>query len=117
MARALQLSADTPLRAVRTPLETALLRYDSLPHLVEKEADARERYANFILPTLQDPYEIWGVKYADGTRNRYIGLFKGERDFMVVLRVNLDGSLMWNVMHAPAKKMNGHRIGGLLYGK
>ena len=117
MARALQLSPDAPLRAVRTPVETALLRYDSLPHLVEKEADARERYANFILPTLQDPYEIWGVKYADGTRNRYIGLFKGERDFMVVLRVNLDGSLMWNVMHAPAKKMNGHRIGGLLYGK
>jgi len=117
LAKALGLSADRPLLDVQTPVETALLRPDLLAHMVEKEADARERYANFILPTLRDPFEVWGVEYADGIRNRYIGLFRGARDFMVVLRVNLDGSLMWNVMQATTEKMNAHRIGMLRYGK
>lgn len=117
LAKALGLSADRPLLDVQTPVETALLRLDLLAHMVEKEADARERYANFILPTLRDPFEVWGVEYADGIRNRYIGLFKGARDFMVVLRVNLDGSLMWNVMQADSKTMNTHRIGEPRYGR
>lgn len=46
-----------------------------------------------------------------------IGLFKGARDLMVVLRVNLDGSLMWNIMQAKSLDMNKHRVGVLLYGK
>lgn len=117
LAGALGLSAKSPMLSVVTPREIAIIRYDSLYHLVEKETDARERYANFILPTLTDPFEIWGVDYSDGVRNRYIGLFKGTRDFMTVLRVNLDGSLMWNVMQATPDKMNGHRIGKLIYGK
>lgn len=117
LARALGLSAAAPLRAIATPVETAVLRIEWLAHLVEKEADARERYANFILPTLREPFEVWGVDYPDGIRNRYIGLFRGARDFMVVLRVNLDGSLMWNIMHADSRKMNAHRIGELRYGK
>ena len=91
------------------------MSYDDLPHLVQKEA--RERYANFIIPTLEDPFEIWGVDYADGVRNRYIGIFKGGRDLMVVLRVNLDGSLMWNIMQSTPQKMNSHRMGRLLHGK
>lgn len=117
LARALGLSVERPLLDVSTPVETAILRLELLAHMVEKDADARERYANFILPTLRDPFEVWGVEYADGIRNRYIGLFKGARDFMVVLRVNLDGSLMWNVMQADSKTMNKHRIGEPRYGK
>lgn len=78
---------------------------------------ALRRNLDLLLPTLRDPFEVWGVKYADGVRNRYIGLFRGARDFMVVLRVNLDGSLMWNIMHADSRKMNAHRIGALRYGK
>ncbi len=117
LANTLGLSEQNPLVAIATPKETALIRLDAISHLVEKESDARERYANFILPTLTDPYEIWGVDYTDGVRNRYIGLFNGKRDFMTVLRINQDGSLMWNIMQASAKAMNSHRIGDLLHGK
>lgn len=81
LAGALALSADTPPRLVRTPVEVARLSYGDLPHLVAK-GEARERYANFIVPTLRDPFEIWGVDYADGVRNRYIGVFKGGRDLI-----------------------------------
>lgn len=117
LAKALGLSDAEPLLSVATPVENALLRVDLLQHMVDKEEDARERYANFILPTLRDPFEVWAVDYADGIRNRYIGLFRGPRDFMVVLRVNLDGSLTWNIMQARPKDMNMHRIGALRYGK
>jgi hypothetical protein len=86
--------------------------------VVEKEADGRERYAHFIVPTLEDPFEVWNVLYTDGgVRRRYIGLFEGTADLMVVVRENLDGSLFWNVMQAKSKKMNGHRLGYLAYGK
>ncbi len=57
------------------------------------------------------------MDYADGVRNRYIGIFKGWHDLMVVLRINLDGSLMWNIMQAAPKKKNSHRMGKLLHGK
>ena len=117
LAKALGLSDAEPLLSVATPVENALLRVDLLQHMVDKEEDARERYANFILPTLRDPFEVWAVDYADGIRNRYIGLFRGPRDFMVVLRVNLDGSLTWNIMQARPKDMNMHRIGAIRYGK
>jgi SPP1 gp7 family putative phage head morphogenesis protein len=117
MAKALGVAADAPLRTVVTPKETVFVQHAWLPHMVGKEADARERYANFIVPTLEDPFEIWEVAYPDVLRNRYIGLFRGRRDFMVVVRVNSDGSLMWNVMQASSQKMNAHRLGDLKYWK
>lgn len=116
LAEALGVSADNPLRVIQTPVESTLIGYAWLDHMVAKEADARERYANFIIPALIEPYEVWAVDYDDdGIRNRYIGLFKGNRDLMVVVRVNLDGSLMWNIMQSSDKKMNDHRIGKLIY--
>lgn len=118
MADALGISAEKPLLLVTTPIEVVPIRYEWLPHLVVKAVDARERYANFILPTLRNPYEIWAPLYDDGTiRERYIGLFTGDKDFMVVVRVNKDGSMMWNVMQAESKKMNPHRMGGLIFPK
>ena len=117
MAHVLGVSLEVPLRTVVTPKETVFVQHGWLPHMVGKETDARERYANFILPTLTDPFEIWEIAYPDLPRNRYIGLFRGRRDFMVVVRVNSDGSLMWNVMQAKPKDMNSHRIGELRYEK
>lgn len=118
LAAELGVSAVAPVTEVRTPVELALIRYEQLAHLVEKPADARERYARFVLATLADPYEVWKVLYTDGgVRNRYIGLFEGARDFMVVVRVNQDGSLLWNIMQSDAKSLNKTRIGDLLYGK
>lgn len=117
VAEALGVSLEKPLRSVQTPVESALIRYDLLTHVVDKLADARERYANFIIPTLEFPFEIWAVEYpGDLVRNRYIGLFQGERDLLVSVRVNLDGSVVWNIMQADDRKMNAHRIGELIYG-
>ncbi len=34
---------------------------------------------------------------------------------MCVVRRNRDGSILWNVMQAEARKMNAHREGTLIY--
>lgn len=117
LAGALGVSQDNPVRLVKTPIEQVALHYDYLPHMVEKRIDGRERYANFILPTLQDPFEVYLTQYDDGMRHRYIGLFTGRSDLMVVVRQNIDGSLVWNIMQANDKAMNKQRQGALLYGK
>ncbi len=50
-------------------------------------------------------------------RPRFIGLFKGPRQIMVVVRVNRDGTLLWNFMQSRDKDMNPHRIGTLIWPK
>lgn len=104
-------------RRIQTPVKDVELVAEYLAHMVEKRQDKRERYANFLLPTLEHPFEIWAVRYADGIRLRYIGLFRGKNDLMVVIRENRDGSLVWNFMQASDRKMNRARIGELLYGQ
>ncbi|MES2948635.1 MAG: PBECR2 nuclease fold domain-containing protein [Pseudomonadota bacterium] len=98
---------------VQTPVEMVMLLDASLPHVVEKTADARERYANFILPTLRSPTEVWATRYDDATvRHRYIKLFSGAKyDLMVIVRVEPDGSIFWNMMQRDRKKMNDMRVG------
>lgn len=109
------------VRQVITPVETVVIRRELLPHLVEKDADARERYANFIVPTLQQPFEVWLTPYDDGTyRKRYIGLFQAKNDLLVVVRENRDGSLFWevyNMMQRDKRQLNNLRVGTLLYGE
>ncbi|MCC7413357.1 MAG: minor capsid protein [Gammaproteobacteria bacterium] len=102
-------------RLIRTPIEQVAARRELLAHIVEKRADARERYAAFILPTLEQPWEVWLTAYADGYRRRYIALYEGAKDLMVVVRLNRDGSLMWNIMQTDDRRMNRQRIGALLF--
>ncbi len=89
----------------------------SLPHVVEKRRDARERFANLVVPTLERPTEVWQVAYDDGsTRNRYIKLFSGVKyDLLVIVRVDPDGSVFWNMMQRDRKSMNLLRTGKLIY--
>jgi len=80
---------------IKTPLETVVITPDNLVHFVEKRDNARERYAKYILPTLQRPVEIWGTAYDDGsTRNRYIGIFTGKTDVAIIVKVEPDGSII-----------------------
>lgn len=111
--------AETGTRVIQTPVSEVALRRELLSHMVEKRADARERYANFVLPTLQDPYEVYLAEYDDGPwRERYIGLFKEAPGLALVVRLNSDGSLFWNFMHtSQIKELNRHRSGTLLWGK
>jgi SPP1 gp7 family putative phage head morphogenesis protein len=104
-------------RLIQTPVEPVYIISDQLKHLVEKRKDARERYANYIVPTLERPYEVYMTQYEDGLRSRYIGMFTGRNDLVVIVRVNRDGSLLWNIMQANDKKMNLQRVGTLVWPK
>lgn len=123
LATALEVSAEQPRRWVQTripvdALSRILVDYGYLSHMVEKDVDARERYANFIMPTLVDPFEVWATRYDDGSiRPRLIGLFKGARQLAVILRMNRDGSLYYNMMNADDRRLDNFRVGALLHGK
>lgn len=112
---------DGKLNIVQTPIEEVIIRPELLPHTVEKRADARERYANYVLATLENPFEIWLTAYDDGSyRKRYIGVFAAANDLLVVLRENRDGSLYWelyNLMQRDSKRLNKLREGQLLFGE
>ena len=95
---------DNGVRVVRTPgrLDDVLIRKEQLPHLVEKQH--REQWANYILPTLEDPLEVWWspVKNkASGKivyRRWFITLFDEAgktRGTLAVVQENKDGSLLW----------------------
>lgn len=103
---------------IKTPLETVVITNGNLSHLVEKRYNARERYGDYILPTLQSPFEIWEAEYSDDkSRKRYIGLFTGNTDIAVIVKVESDGSVMWNMMNASRARMNRFREGMLLWHK
>ena len=48
-------------REVETPdgLDDVIIRKEKLPHIVEEDKGNREQFANYILPTLTDPLEVW----------------------------------------------------------
>jgi len=114
LANAIGVSETSPLRVVKTPVEEVAIRYEWLPHIVDKDSDARERYANFILPTLESPFEVWLSEYPDGYRNRYIGLFE-ERGILLIVRINKDGSLLYNALRAGDTYIDARRSGTLLW--
>lgn len=116
LADALGVSKQVPLRVVKTPVDEVALRYEWLSHIVEKDSDGRERWGNFILPTLESPYEVWLHEYADGFRHRYIGVFE-EIGMLLIVRLNQDGSLLWNALRARDAYLNQRRAGLLLHGK
>ena len=98
---------------VMTPVEQVIIKDRSLEHVVEKRSDQRERFAAYVRPTLQRPTEIWRVAYDDGSRrNRYIKLFAGSKyDLLVMVKVQEDGTVFWNMMQRDRKGMNSLRIG------
>ena len=104
-------------RGVHTPVGDVTILDELLPHVVEKRLDARERYANFVIPTLMSPDEIWDTAYDDGTqRRRFIKLFTGGKyDIMVIVRQEPSGNILWNLINRDRKGMNILRAGELIY--
>ena len=72
---------ENDIRVVRTPgyLDDVVIRKKQLPHLLEKQH--REEWANYILPTLEDPLEVWLSPVKNNAtdkivyRRRFITLF------------------------------------------
>lgn len=104
-------------RGVRTPAGGVTIMDELLRHVVEKRLDARERYANFVLPTLMRPDEVWRTAYDDGTtRRRFIKLFSGSKyDIIVIVEEMPDGDVLWNILNRERGKMNTMRVGELMY--
>ncbi len=102
---------------IDTPVGRIILRDSQIPHVVEKRPDARERYANFIRPTLEQPTEVWQTAYDDGTnRRRYIKLFEGSKyDVAVIVMMDDGGNVFWNMIPRNKKDMNKLRVGQLIY--
>lgn len=113
---ALGITPEIPTRIIQTPIEQVAAREELIEHMVEKRDATRERYANFILPTLVDPFEVYLTEHEGGVfRTRYIGLFAGKADILVVVDQRADGSLFWNFMQRNDKDMNKARVGELLH--
>ena len=109
------LGEENNSRYIRTPLEPVVVNEELLKHMSEKRPSVREKYANFILPALTDPNEIWLTRYKDGSfRRRFIKLFKGEKNMLVIARENKNDSLFWNAIPANSRYIDGQRTGTLL---
>ena len=118
---------DNGVRIVRTPgrLDDVLIRKEQLPHLVEKQH--REQWANHILPTLEDPLEVWlsPVKLKPSGkivyRRHFITLFDDAgktRGALAVVQENKDSSLLWTFFPKDKmRQMDKRREGFLLYRK
>ena len=105
-------------RFVETPTGKVAIFDKLLTHVVEKRLDRRERFGAFVLPTLQQPDEVWETAYDDATtRRRFIKLFSDSKyDLLVIVREGPDGAVLWNVLNRERKAMNTMRTGRLVHG-
>ena len=118
---------DNGVRVVRTPgrLDDVVIRRERLPHLVRKQP--REEWANYILPALEAPLEVWlsPVKLRlSGKivyRRHFITLFDDagkNRATLAAAQENKDSSLLWTFFpRSDMKRLDKQRQGFLLYSK
>lgn len=103
-------------RRLKTPGGRIMLHDQLLTYLAAKPE--RARFADFILPTLTWPWEIWLTRYSDDhVRHHYIAVFDApekERIMPAVLRLNTDGTLVWNAIPSQAGRHNERRIWDLI---
>lgn len=104
---------------LKTCIGDIIVARKNLEHIVEKRAEARERYANHALTTVLTPFEVWLTEYnnnAGTTERRYvfISLFNSKRQIMVVVSF-WEQNILWNLMHSDKKNLNKHRHGELIY--
>jgi SPP1 gp7 family putative phage head morphogenesis protein len=80
---------------IKTPITDVLIDEKGLKHLMVKFKNHREQYAKFIIPTLQNPDEVYRTKYEDRQKRyhffKYFN-FDGKSTFSVC-RINRDGSI------------------------
>ena len=115
-AEALGLAGDAKWRRIDTPAGPVALRRSMIAHIVAKPEDARERFANRILPTLQDPDEVWMTYYDNGQiRMRYLKAWSGRGGGMAVAEDTREGLVLWNFIPMRAKDLNSQRVGWLVH--
>lgn len=102
-------------RTITTPTGDVLIDDAWLPHIVEKRDAARERFSKWIIPTLENPTEVWLSDYGNEEfRKRYLKLFSAsDKQLLVVISI-LNDSAIWNVVPMPVRSMDNQRNGELL---
>lgn len=105
--------------AVTTPIGEVAVRAEQLVGALTADS-AREAYFSLVAPALQAPFEVWLTPYSDGTyRTKFLAVFKGTRELLMMVRLNRDGSLTWDAYDlaaAGADTLNRLRAGTLLHG-
>jgi len=103
-----------------TPLGQVTTRGENFRHVVENRRNKRERFANRIPATLDDPDEIWRAQYlhTDGRtewRRHYIRAYDDKKNAFVVATETPDGGAFFNFIPQGGSSINKRRIGVLLY--
>jgi len=107
-------------RTVKTPVEDVAINRQRLEHIAEDRAAGREQYADFILPTLENPDEVWLVFYPEyrSCRKRYFKVFAGkDYKFMAIVGENAGGNFLTTFFKTGWSYMDKQRQGVLLYKK
>ena len=115
-------ATDTAYCQIATPVGPVWLVESFIRHLVDSghAKHHRERFAEYILPTLQNPAEVWrqfttNKKGAPCLDTAYIAAY-ADINMVAVAREDAEmGALMWTFY--PTKKINKRRFGDLIYFK
>lgn len=103
-------------RIVETSFVRVVLRREMVPHIVKDRAHRRERYANRILPTLEEPDEVWMAYYDNGEfRLHYVKVWDDDRGSFCAVTQEKDEWLLYNFIPCRLRSLNRFRIGTLLY--
>ena len=112
---------DQLYNIVRTPegLDDVYLTDRFVDHVIYHHTDHREQFANYVLPTLQDPLEVYlqAVTLDNGKvtyRQMFIKHFTDKKTVMIVQEDAKYGALAWSFvpLNRFSKK---HRTGKLIY--
>lgn len=119
MVRDVLLTDGTGMREVQTPVGDVVLRREWLDPVADHAGGKLARLANLVVPTLEQPFEVWLTPYADGAyRRRWLALFNGAQPMLMLVRENADGSLAWDAYERSEWWwLNNLRRGTLLFGR
>lgn len=113
---------DAYLAAIQPPggLDPFVVSYQGIRYLVDnhRAGDARERFADYVLPTIRQPSEVWLQGMADGAYRRvFLGRFADDRNVVVV--DHWDGAQEWILwtFYPSGSAPNSRRHGQLLYAR
>ncbi len=99
-------------RKVETPVDNVIIDAGQIEHTIDRiEAQRMETTANLVIPTLQNPYEVWVVEQELGrTRRLFIGIYGTQA---AIIQEGLDGSVVWQKVEID--KLDQYRTGALIY--
>ncbi len=111
-------------RTIKTPIIETIVDVALVEHVINHHprSEARERYAHYIVPTLETPLEIWATDEKDTgssykRRFYFIKMFQEKgKNIFVVVKLLRDGAFVWTVIkRSKLKGLDNKRVGVLLY--